>query len=303
MPGEDVPVVWEVGTSEDLATTVASGVATASPDHAHTVHVDVTGLTPATTYWYRFRVGPHTSTTGRTVTMPATDGPASHPGHRPRVLPALRDRALRGPPGHRRGAARRPRLPGRLHLRGPGPPGRSGRGDPQSQRRRADRPPRLPRPLRAVPHRRGPAGVARVDRLVRHLGRPRGPEQLRRRPQHRSRHLGGRLPRSPGRRVPGLVGAPAGAPAATHERRLPDLPLLRARLVGPALPARWSPVPQRPGLRRPRFVARAGLPRDVRARADDARRRAGAVAARRPGGHDGHLERHRQPDDPVRPAR
>ena len=77
MPGEDVPVVWEVATSEDLATTVASGVATASPDHAHTVHVDVTGLTPATTYWYRFRVGPYTSTTGRTVTMPAADGPAT----------------------------------------------------------------------------------------------------------------------------------------------------------------------------------------------------------------------------------
>ena len=34
------------------------------------------------------------------------------------MLPALRDRALRGPPGHRRGAARRPRLPRRLHLRG-----------------------------------------------------------------------------------------------------------------------------------------------------------------------------------------
>jgi alkaline phosphatase D len=77
MPSEEVPVVWEVATGEDFATTVASGVAAASPDHAHSVHVDVTGLTPATTYWYRFRVGPYTSTTGRTVTMPGGDGAAT----------------------------------------------------------------------------------------------------------------------------------------------------------------------------------------------------------------------------------
>jgi alkaline phosphatase D len=76
MPAEDVPVVWEVATGQDFADTVASGVATASPDHAHTVHVDVTGLRPATTYWYRFRVGSYTSTTGRTVTMPAAEATA-----------------------------------------------------------------------------------------------------------------------------------------------------------------------------------------------------------------------------------
>jgi len=77
MPGEDVPVVWEVSTSDDFATTVASGVVAASPDHAHSVHVDVTGLTPATTYRYRFRVGRYTSTTGRTVTMPDAGEPAA----------------------------------------------------------------------------------------------------------------------------------------------------------------------------------------------------------------------------------
>jgi alkaline phosphatase D len=77
MPDADVPVVWEIATSEDFAAGVASGIATASPDHAHSVHVDVPNLDPATTYWYRFKVGPYTSAVGRTVTMPAGDAAAA----------------------------------------------------------------------------------------------------------------------------------------------------------------------------------------------------------------------------------
>ena len=41
-----------------------SGVAVAEPDHAHSVHVDVDGLEPATDYYYRFTVGEHTSPVG-----------------------------------------------------------------------------------------------------------------------------------------------------------------------------------------------------------------------------------------------
>ena len=75
MPAEQLEVVWEVSETDTFDELSAGGTAAATPLHAHCVHVDVTGLSPSTTYWYRFRVGPHTSPTGRTRTMPATTGP------------------------------------------------------------------------------------------------------------------------------------------------------------------------------------------------------------------------------------
>jgi alkaline phosphatase D len=71
MPPERVPVRWEVASDDKLQQVVRSGVATTSPDAAHTVHVDVEGLRPATWYWYRFRVGSWESPIGRTRTAPA----------------------------------------------------------------------------------------------------------------------------------------------------------------------------------------------------------------------------------------
>jgi alkaline phosphatase D len=73
MPDTDLPVVWEVATDDRLGDVVASGVATASPRLGHSVHVDATGLDPARTYWYRFRVGDEESPIGRTRTAPADD--------------------------------------------------------------------------------------------------------------------------------------------------------------------------------------------------------------------------------------
>src|SRR5215212_81695 len=73
MPDADLPVVWEVGRDERIRDVVASVVATASPRHAHSVHVDATGLEPARTYWYRFRVGEEESPVGRTRTAPEDD--------------------------------------------------------------------------------------------------------------------------------------------------------------------------------------------------------------------------------------
>ncbi len=70
MPDEEVDVVWEVASDEGFTAVVRSGVATASPDHAHAVHVDVDGLEPATDYHYRFTVGEHTSPVARTRTLP-----------------------------------------------------------------------------------------------------------------------------------------------------------------------------------------------------------------------------------------
>src|SRR5690606_3716398 len=47
----DVPLTWEVAI-DDI---VASGTVVATPEHAHAVHVDATGLEPDTHYCYRFR--------------------------------------------------------------------------------------------------------------------------------------------------------------------------------------------------------------------------------------------------------
>ncbi|MHC3474305.1 alkaline phosphatase D family protein [Streptomyces sp. 7R007] len=66
-----VPVTWELASDSGFTTIVKSGTATASSSLAHSVHVDVTGLSPATDYWYRFKALGHTSRTGRTRTAPA----------------------------------------------------------------------------------------------------------------------------------------------------------------------------------------------------------------------------------------
>lgn len=79
MPPGDVAVDWEVAADEAFTTIVTSGTAIAPEAYAHSVHVDVTGLEPATTYWYRFTtggsgggaVGTFDSPVGRTRTAPA----------------------------------------------------------------------------------------------------------------------------------------------------------------------------------------------------------------------------------------
>ncbi len=71
--GEDRSVLWEVATDEDFGSIVAADLEPAPADLGHSVHVDVHGLDPATTYWYRFRIGDFTSPVGRTRTAPATD--------------------------------------------------------------------------------------------------------------------------------------------------------------------------------------------------------------------------------------
>lgn len=71
MPDDPVDVVWEVAADDRFRSLVSSGVATADPDRGHALHVDATGLDPATTYHYRFTVGDWTSPVGRTRTLPA----------------------------------------------------------------------------------------------------------------------------------------------------------------------------------------------------------------------------------------
>ena len=51
-----IDVQWSLAEDERMSKTVRSGTATADPNWAHSVHVDVEGLRPNRPYWYRFTV-------------------------------------------------------------------------------------------------------------------------------------------------------------------------------------------------------------------------------------------------------
>jgi phosphodiesterase/alkaline phosphatase D-like protein len=69
--GPVVPVSWEMSADVSFRRIARSGAASAGPAADHTVKVDVRGLAPATTYWYRFRCQGVVSPVGRTRTAPA----------------------------------------------------------------------------------------------------------------------------------------------------------------------------------------------------------------------------------------
>jgi len=66
-----VDVDWLVARDEAMTDVVRSGTYAATPDLAHSVHVEVSGLEPDRAYWYRFRAGGAESPVGRTRTAPA----------------------------------------------------------------------------------------------------------------------------------------------------------------------------------------------------------------------------------------
>lgn len=70
-----VSVSWSVSTDEAMLKTVAEGTAQARLENDWTVHVDVVGLKPATTYWYRFQLDTAQSPLGRTRTSRRADDP------------------------------------------------------------------------------------------------------------------------------------------------------------------------------------------------------------------------------------
>jgi len=72
-PHQQIPVRWEMSRDESFGarSIVRRGVASATPDLGHSVHVEVDGLDPHREYWYRFRVGNDESPVGRTRTAPA----------------------------------------------------------------------------------------------------------------------------------------------------------------------------------------------------------------------------------------
>jgi len=73
MPAAAVPVRWTVARDARFERVVATGEVRATPEAAHSVHVEVTGLLPGQTYHYRFEAGGQTSPVGRTRTAPEAD--------------------------------------------------------------------------------------------------------------------------------------------------------------------------------------------------------------------------------------
>jgi len=71
MPAKAIPVDWQVAADPNLGRVVRGGTVLAQPGLAHTVHVEVEGLEPARTWWYRFRAEGELSPVGRTRTLPA----------------------------------------------------------------------------------------------------------------------------------------------------------------------------------------------------------------------------------------
>lgn len=71
LPKVPIEVRWEVATDAQFQRVVQSGAAIAWPDCAHSVHVEVAGLSASSArYWYRFMLADAVSTVGRTRTLP-----------------------------------------------------------------------------------------------------------------------------------------------------------------------------------------------------------------------------------------
>src|SRR5262245_59751604 len=71
MEPEPVEVAWQVCEDEAMTKVVREGTIAATPEWAHSVHVEVAGLRPDRWYWYQFKAGNEISPKGRTRTMPA----------------------------------------------------------------------------------------------------------------------------------------------------------------------------------------------------------------------------------------
>lgn len=73
MEGIRVAVDWQVAADEAFTSVVRRGRATAAPELAYSIHVDVEGLEPDRWYFYRFTTNTAASPIGRLRTAPAAD--------------------------------------------------------------------------------------------------------------------------------------------------------------------------------------------------------------------------------------
>jgi alkaline phosphatase D len=71
MHGGDVAVAYEIATDSAMRDIVRRGEALAEQAFAYSVHLDVAGLQPGRSYFYRFMSGEAASRIGRAVTLPA----------------------------------------------------------------------------------------------------------------------------------------------------------------------------------------------------------------------------------------
>lgn len=76
MEAAPVEVSWEVAGDSRMARVLRRGTATARPEAGHSVHVELTGLEPGRSYFYRFYTARHASSIGRTRTAPAAGSEA-----------------------------------------------------------------------------------------------------------------------------------------------------------------------------------------------------------------------------------
>ncbi len=71
LPNVPIEVRWELATDAQFRRIVQSGTTLALPELAHSVHVEVAGLSATNArYWYRFMLADAVSTVGRTRTLP-----------------------------------------------------------------------------------------------------------------------------------------------------------------------------------------------------------------------------------------
>ncbi|MDB5749820.1 MAG: Alkaline phosphatase [Ramlibacter sp.] len=63
---------WELALDRNFGVRVSDGTASTGPDQDYTVKIDVTGLEPGTTYYYRFRFAGEVSNVGLTRTLPGS---------------------------------------------------------------------------------------------------------------------------------------------------------------------------------------------------------------------------------------
>jgi alkaline phosphatase D len=75
MPQEVVAVDWEVATDDRMRSVIQHGTTYATPEWAHSVHIEPSGLDPGHDYWYRFTAGGVRSPIGRTRTAPTHGAP------------------------------------------------------------------------------------------------------------------------------------------------------------------------------------------------------------------------------------
>jgi alkaline phosphatase D len=68
-------VTWELAADEGFRRILRTGRRLATPERAHAVHVELSGLQADREYWYRFSVGGALSPVGRTSTLPMIGAP------------------------------------------------------------------------------------------------------------------------------------------------------------------------------------------------------------------------------------